>query len=59
MIAHYRLQPGAPRHDALNAAAEPRKKMRLDKSGDDAQVGIDNVPIDQCRRAVNCGADLH
>ena len=33
--------------------------MRLDKPGDDPQIGLDDVPVEQCRRAVRRGADLH
>ena len=59
VIAHHCLQPGATRHDALHAAAESGKEMRLDKPGDDPQIGLDDVPVEQCRRAVRRGADLH
>ena len=59
VIAHHCFQPGATRHDALHAAAEPGKKMRLDKPGDDPEIGLDDLPVEQRRRAVRRGADLH
>ena len=59
VIAHHRLQPGAARHDAFHAATEPGEKMRLDEPGDDPQVGLDDVPVEQGGGAVGRRADLH
>ena len=59
VIAHHCFQAGATRHDALHASAEPGKKMRLDKPGDDSEIGLDDLPVEQRRRAVRRGSDLH
>src|SRR5690606_34248618 len=47
VVTHHRLQPGAARHDSFWAAAETGEKVRFDKPGDDADIGVHKVPVDQ------------
>ena len=58
MIAHDALQPAAAGNDPFDSAAESGKKMRLDKTGDDADVGLGQMAVDQSRGAVAHGAEL-
>ena len=57
MIAHHRFKPGNSRHDPFWPAAEPGEKVRLDEAGDDAHIGLDEVPVDERRSAVT--SDTH
>ena len=59
MIAHHRLQRRHAGHDALGAATVAGKKMRLNEAGDDAQIRLHGVTMDERGRAVVGGAQLH
>ena len=59
MIADNALQAAAARDDPLDAAAETREKMRLDEAGDDPDIRLGQVPVDQGRAAVPHRAELH
>src|SRR5439155_1636730 len=59
VIAHDRFEPGATRHDSFRAPAETGEEMRFNKTGDDADIGFDEVTIDERWSAVPRGAELH
>ena len=59
MIAHHRLEPCHPRHDAFGAPAETGKEMRLDEPGNNAHAGFDKMAVDQGRCAVAGSAEFH
>ena len=58
VVAHDRLKRGATRHDALGSATETGKEVRFDEPGDDTEVGLDEMAVDQGGRAVAGGAEL-
>ena len=58
VIAHDGLQPGNSGHDAFDTATEPSEDVRLDEPGDDADVGLDGVAVDERGRAVAGRAQL-
>jgi hypothetical protein len=45
MILQNGAQPGYARHDPFRSAAEPSKKVWLDKSGADPNIRFDQAPI--------------
>ena len=59
VIAQHGLQARAAGHDSLRPAAEAGKEMRFDESGDNADVGLHQAPIDQRRSAVARRAQLN
>jgi hypothetical protein len=59
VVAHDALQSAAAGDDAFDAAAETGEEMRLDEAGDNAHIGLGQVPVDQGRRAVAHRAELH
>ena len=58
VVAHDRLKRGAARHDALGSATEAGKEVRFNETGDDTEVGLDEVAVDEGGRAVTGGAEL-
>src|SRR5205814_7855393 len=59
VIAHHGFETRATRHNPLWPAAEPGEEVRLDKAGDDAQIGFDQAPVEQGRGAVAGDAELN
>src|SRR5439155_5452122 len=59
MVANDGLEARAAWHDPLRTAAEPGKEMWFDESRDDAPVGLNQMAIDERRRAVAGRAQLN
>jgi hypothetical protein len=53
------LEPSAAGHDALGSTAEAGEEVRLDEASNDAEIGLDEVAIDQGGGAVAGGAELN
>ncbi|MFM1943102.1 MAG: hypothetical protein RI897_2084 [Verrucomicrobiota bacterium] len=58
VVAHDGAESAATGYDAFGAAAEAGEEVGFDEAGDDADIGLDEVPVEEGGGAVASGAEL-
>ena len=58
VVAHHGFERRHPGHDPLGPPAKPGEEMGLDEPGDNAHIGLREVPVDQGRGTAPGGAEL-
>ncbi len=58
VVAHDGMESAASGNDAFGAAAESGEEVGFDEAGDDADISLDEVTVEECGCAVASGAEL-